>query len=80
MGNDATFGLGADWNVESGNVTSVGTNGVSSAYEAFDIGGNVAATEAALMDSRRTDVTLRGCHSTDDQHSCFSPRGMRKNR
>ena len=41
VGNFANFSLGADWNGENGNVTSVGTNGGPSAYGAFDMSGNV---------------------------------------
>ena len=41
QGNYANYGLGADWNSQNGNVTSVGTNGGPSAYGAFDMSGNV---------------------------------------
>ena len=40
-GNFANFGSAASWNSQSGNVTSVGTNGGPSAYGAFDMTGNV---------------------------------------
>jgi formylglycine-generating enzyme required for sulfatase activity len=40
-GNFANFNLAADWNSQDGNVTTVGTNGGASAYEAFDMSGNV---------------------------------------
>jgi len=41
QGNYANYNLGADWNSQKGNVTSVGTNGGPSAYGAFDMNGNV---------------------------------------
>ena len=40
-GNFANFGSAASWNSQTGNVTSVGTNGGPSAYGAFDMSGNV---------------------------------------
>jgi sulfatase modifying factor 1 len=40
-GNFANYNLGADWNDQNGNVTTVGTNGRASAYGAFDMSGNV---------------------------------------
>jgi hypothetical protein len=40
-GNFANFSDGADWNGQNGNVTTVGTNGGSSAYDTFDMGGNI---------------------------------------
>jgi formylglycine-generating enzyme required for sulfatase activity len=40
-GNFANYNRGADWNGQDGNVTTVGTNGLSSAYDAFDMSGNV---------------------------------------
>jgi formylglycine-generating enzyme required for sulfatase activity len=40
-GNSANYNLGADWNGQDGNVTTVGTNGGPSAYGAFDMAGNV---------------------------------------
>lgn len=40
-GNYANWSRGADWNYQDGNVTTVGTNGGSSAYGAFDMNGNV---------------------------------------
>ena len=42
MGNFANFDFDADWNSLDGNVTTVGTNGGSSAYGAYDMGGNVS--------------------------------------
>jgi|688.fasta_scaffold39998_8 formylglycine-generating enzyme required for sulfatase activity len=41
-GNSANLNLGADWNLQDGNVTTVGTNGGASAYGAFDMSGNVS--------------------------------------
>jgi formylglycine-generating enzyme required for sulfatase activity len=40
-GNFANYSQGADWNGQDGNVTTVGTNGGSSFYGAFDMSGNV---------------------------------------
>jgi len=40
-GNFANYGSGAIWNSQTGNVTTVGTNGGASAYGAFDMSGNV---------------------------------------
>jgi formylglycine-generating enzyme len=39
--NFANYSDDANWNDRSGNVTTVGTNGVSSAYGAFDMNGNI---------------------------------------
>ena len=40
-GNFANYNYVASWNGQTGNVTTVGTNGGSSAYGAFDLSGNV---------------------------------------
>ena len=40
-GNFANYNSAASWNGETGNVTTVGTNGGASAYDAFDMSGNV---------------------------------------
>jgi formylglycine-generating enzyme required for sulfatase activity len=40
-GNSANYNQDADWNGQDGNVTTVGTNGGPSAYDAFDMTGNV---------------------------------------
>jgi formylglycine-generating enzyme len=40
-GNFANHNLGAFWNGQNGNVTTVGTNGAASYYGAFDLSGNV---------------------------------------
>jgi sulfatase modifying factor 1 len=40
-GNFANYNLTADWNSQNGNVTTVGTNGGASAYDAFDMSGNL---------------------------------------
>jgi formylglycine-generating enzyme required for sulfatase activity len=40
-GNFANYNSAASWNGQTGNVTTVGTNGGTSAYGAFDMSGNV---------------------------------------
>ena len=40
-GNFANYNAAASWNGQTGNVTTVGTNGRASAYGAFDMGGNI---------------------------------------
>ena len=40
-GNFANYDRTADWNGQTGNVTTVGTNGGASAYGAFDMSGNI---------------------------------------
>jgi len=40
-GNFANYNSGAVWNAQTGNVTSVGTNGGPSAYGTFDMTGNI---------------------------------------
>ena len=40
-GNFANYNSAASWNSQTGNVTTVGTNGGASAYGAFDMSGNV---------------------------------------
>ena len=40
-GNFANYNFAADWNSQDGNVTTVGTNGGASAYDAFDMSGNM---------------------------------------
>lgn len=40
-GNFANFTSAADWNSQNGNVTTVGTNGGASAYDTFDMSGNI---------------------------------------
>jgi formylglycine-generating enzyme required for sulfatase activity len=54
-GNFANFNSGASWNGQTGNVTTVGTNGVPSAYGAFDLTGNVSewtGTSPSNLDSK----------------------------
>jgi formylglycine-generating enzyme required for sulfatase activity len=41
MGNSANYSSSASWNGQTGNVTTVGTNGGPSYYDAFDMSGNV---------------------------------------
>ena len=41
IGNFANYVAGADWNGQDGNVTTVGTNGGPSAYNTFDMVGNI---------------------------------------
>jgi sulfatase modifying factor 1 len=40
-GNFANYNNAASWNSQTGNVTTVGTNGGASAYAAFDMSGNI---------------------------------------
>jgi len=40
-GNFANYNSAASWNSQTGNVTTVGTNGGASAYGAFDMSGNI---------------------------------------
>jgi formylglycine-generating enzyme required for sulfatase activity len=40
-GNFANYNSAASWNSQTGNVTTVGTNGGASAYAAFDMSGNI---------------------------------------
>jgi formylglycine-generating enzyme required for sulfatase activity len=40
-GNFANYQMAASWNGETGNVTTVGTNGGASAYDAFDMSGSL---------------------------------------
>jgi formylglycine-generating enzyme len=40
-GNFANYNAAASWNSQTGNVTTVGTNGGASAYAAFDMSGNI---------------------------------------
>jgi len=41
-GNYATWNATASWNLQAGNLTTVGTSGGPSAYGAFDMSGNVS--------------------------------------
>lgn len=41
LSNTANFNNCADWNTLNGNVTTIGTNGISSEYDAYDFNGNV---------------------------------------
>jgi len=41
-GNFANYNAAASWNGETGNVTTVGTSGGASAYDAFDMSGNLS--------------------------------------
>lgn len=41
LSNTSNFNNCADWNTLNGNVTTIGTNGISSPYDAYDLNGNV---------------------------------------
>lgn len=51
--NVANYLLGADWNRQDGNVTTVGSAGSTSFYGAFDMTGNVYEWNEALIGSSR---------------------------
>lgn len=57
--NVANYNLGADWNAQNGNVTTVGSAGATSDsyYGAYDLGGNVVEWNEAIISS---DRGLRG--------------------
>jgi formylglycine-generating enzyme required for sulfatase activity len=57
FGNFANYNYIADWNSSNGNVTSVGTNGGTSAYGAFDMNGNV---REVVETTPGTNATWRG--------------------
>jgi formylglycine-generating enzyme required for sulfatase activity len=60
-GNFAYYLVNAVWNGQNGNVTTVGTNGGSSAYGAFDMNGNVFE----LNDLNRINSPSRGIRGGD---------------
>lgn len=62
--NTANFNDCADWNTLDGNVTSVGTNGKSSAYGVYDHNGNVWEWTETLVSSNR--LLRGGAYSTPD--------------
>jgi formylglycine-generating enzyme len=64
MGNFANFDFDADWNSLDGNVTTVGTNGGSSTYGAYDMGGNVSEW-ISLTDFVGLNTGLRGGNFND---------------
>ncbi len=66
-GNFANFDLGADWNSQNGNVTTVGTNGGTSFYGLFDASGNVY--EWNDLDETGSSRGLRGGNWNGDAFS-----------
>lgn len=62
--NTANFNNCADWNSLDGNITTVGTNGISSPYGIYDLNGNVWEWTEALVSSNR--VLRGGAYSTPD--------------
>ena len=72
-GNFANYDTTADWNSQDGNVTTVGTNGGTSAYGAFDMSGNVVEWNDL---TGAAGVRLRGGYWGDrafDVSSSYSP-------
>ena len=65
--NVANYARGADWNGRDGNVTTVGSAGISSAsfYGTFDQGGNVAEWNEAVRGPSNDRRGLRGGHWND---------------
>jgi Asp-tRNA(Asn)/Glu-tRNA(Gln) amidotransferase A subunit family amidase len=57
--NFANYNLAADWNSQNGNVTTVGTNGEASAYDAFDMSGNPTITLPAGFTVKNTPVAIQ---------------------
>ena len=51
--NVANYDDGANWNGQSGNVTTVGSAGATSYYGAYDLGGNVLEWNEAIITSER---------------------------
>jgi len=63
-GNSANYNYAASWNGQTGNVTTVGTNGGPSAYGAFDMSGNVLEW-SDLMGAAGWYARLRGGSAND---------------
>jgi len=59
-GNFANCNSAASWNSQTGNVTTVGTNGGASAYGAFDMSGNVLEWNDLTGAAGHLDRGLRG--------------------
>ena len=70
-GNSANYNLGAGWNGQDGNVTTVGTNGGPSAYGAFDMSGNVREWND-LNSSSSSSRGIRGGDWNDNSGSLSS--------
>jgi sulfatase modifying factor 1 len=64
-GNFANFSQAGDWNAQDGNVTTVGTNGGASAYDAFDMSGNLGEWND-LTGAAGTSRGTRGGHWSSD--------------
>jgi formylglycine-generating enzyme required for sulfatase activity len=73
-GNFANFNTAASWNGQTGNVTTVGTNGGASAYGAFDMSGNVREWND-LTGAAGSSRGLRGGYWSDDAFSLSSGPG-----
>jgi formylglycine-generating enzyme required for sulfatase activity len=72
-GNFANYNRGADWNGRVGNVTTVGTNGIASAYGAFDMSGNVSEWND-LTGAAGSSRGLRGGSWIDNAFTLSSSR------
>ena len=64
-GNFANYNQAADWNRQNGNVTTVGSNGGSSAYGLFDMSGNLGEWND-LTGAAGTLLGTRGGHWSSD--------------
>ena len=59
-GNSANYGVDATWNSATANVTTVGTNGTGTAYNVFDMGGNVQEWMENNFNMASSERIIRG--------------------
>ncbi len=76
----ANFASNADWNTFDGNVTTVGTNGVSSAYGAFDMTGNLWEWTSGTGASGSVLVTRGAAWDSADNPNPMSSASSRLNK